>query len=272
MKLVLHLLPLLALFLCLVLVFCGRDFYSILNVPRTASKSEIKKAYRLLAAKLHPDKNREDPDADKKIQDLNEAYEVLSKDDKRKTYDRYGEEGLKNQGEHEFNPFGFAQPPTEEPRGGDVVMDLWVTLEELYMGSSFEVTRRKLVKTPAPGTRKCNCRMELRTTVLGPGRFQMHQEQVCSDCPNIQFTSEDRSLDVEIEPGMRDGYIYPFLGEGEPHPDGDYGDLKFRIQQQKHKTFHRRGDDLYTNITLTLVEALNGYHITFPHLDGHQLT
>ncbi|RTG88650.1 DnaJ subfamily B member 11 [Schistosoma bovis] len=154
------------------------DFYAILNVPRDANKSEIKKAYRSLASKLHPDKNREDPKADQKLQDVNEAYEVLSKDDKRKLYDQYGEEGLKSHGEHDFNPFGFARSPEEAPRGGDIVMDLWVTLEELYVGNSVEVTRRKLVKMPARGTRKCNCRMELHTTVLGPGRFQMHQEQV----------------------------------------------------------------------------------------------
>ncbi|CAH8831619.1 unnamed protein product [Trichobilharzia szidati] len=255
----------------LVPVLSGTDYYSILNVPRTASKSEIRKAYRSLASKLHPDQNPDDPNADQKIKDLNRAYEVLSKDDKREIYDRYGEEGLKNQGMHDFNPFGFTQSSPEEPRGGDIVMDLWVTLEELYVGVSFEVTRRKLIKVPAPGTRKCNCHMELRTTVLGHGRLQMHQEQVCNDCPNINFVSEDRTLDVEIEPGMRDGEIYPFLGEGEPHPDGDSGDLKFRIRQQKHKIFHRRGDDLYTNLTLTLVQALNGYHISFPHLDGHHV-
>ncbi|KAH8854411.1 DnaJ subfamily B member 11 [Schistosoma japonicum] len=271
MKVKLQALTLLSLFFNFILVYCGRDFYTILNVHRSASKSEIKKAYRSLASKLHPDKNRDDPNADQKLQDLNEAYEVLSKDDKRKVYDRFGEEGLKNQVEHDFNPFGFARSPEEAPRGGDIVMDLWVTLEELYVGKSIEVTRRKLMKMPAPGTRKCNCRMELRTTVLGPGRFQMHQEQVCSDCPNVQFVPDERNLYIDIEPGMKDGHFYPFVGEGEPHFDGESGDLKFRIRQKKHNTFHRRGDDLYTNVTLTLVESLNGYHVTFPHLDGHQV-
>ncbi|CAH8444815.1 unnamed protein product [Schistosoma margrebowiei] len=270
MNLGLHALTL-SLFFSSIVVYCGRDFYAILNVPRNANKSEIRKAYRSLASKLHPDKNREDPKADQKLQDVNEAYEVLSKDDKRKLYDQYGEEGLKSHGQHDFNPFGFARSSEEAPRGGDIVMDLWVTLEELYVGNSVEVTRRKLVKMPARGTRKCNCHMELRTTVLGPGRFQMHQEQVCSDCPNVQFVPEERNLYVEIEPGMRDGYFYPFVGEGEPHSDGESGDLKFRIKQTKHNIFHRRGDDLYTNITLTLLQSLNGYYVSFPHLDGHQV-
>ena len=75
-----------------------RDFYQILGVSKSASTSEIKKAYRKLAVKYHPDKNPDDPDAVAKFHDINEAYEILQDDDKREIYDRHGEEGLKNQG------------------------------------------------------------------------------------------------------------------------------------------------------------------------------
>ena len=77
--------------------FIRRDFYQILGVNRDASTSQIKKAYRKLAVKFHPDKNPDDPDALTKFHDINEAYEILQDDEKREIYDRHGEEGLKNQ-------------------------------------------------------------------------------------------------------------------------------------------------------------------------------
>lgn len=72
-------------------------------------------------------------------------------------------------------------------RGGDVTIDLPVTLEELFVGEFIEFTRSRSVKKPKPGTRKCNCHMEMKTRSIGPGRFQMVQEQVCSECPNYEL-------------------------------------------------------------------------------------
>lgn len=155
------------------------------------------------------------------------------------------------------------------PRGGDVLMDLQVTLEELYTGNFVEVVRHKGVAKPASGTRKCNCRQEMKTMSLGPGRFQMMQQEVCDDCPNIKMVAEEKLLEIEIEPGMRDGQEYPFVAEGEPHIDGEPGDLRFKIQQLKHKMFERRGDDLYTNVSISLVDALSGFEMDITHLDGH---
>ena len=83
--------------------------------------------------------------------------------------------------------------------------------------------------------------------------------------------TEERVLEVEIEPGMRDGQEYPFVAEGEPHIDGDPGDLRFTIIQSKHHRFERRGDDLFTNVTLSLVEALTGFEHYIPHLDGRKV-
>lgn len=83
-----------------------RDFYQILGVGKTASTSEIKKAYRKLAVKYHPDKNPDDPDAIAKFHDINDAYEALQDEEKREIYDRHGEEGLKKQGNNEGG-FGY---------------------------------------------------------------------------------------------------------------------------------------------------------------------
>jgi len=271
-------------------ILAGRDFYKILGVRREASKTEIKRAYRKLAMKWHPDKNTDDPKASERFQDLGAAYEVLSDADKRKTYDKHGEEGVQKMGGFEgggfdpfesfFGDFGFSfggggaqrrQGHRETPKGGNINMELEVTLEELYTGDFVEVLRAKPVAEETSGTRKCNCRMEMKTTSLGPGRFQMSQEEVCDSCPNKKYIVKDQVLEVEIEPGMQDGQEYPFVGEGEPHIDGDPGDLIFKVKELKHKTFERRGDDLYTNITITLLDALNGFDMEIPHLDGHSV-
>lgn len=84
--------------------------------------------------------------------------------------------------------FGFSRGPQsdETPRGENVVADLWVTLEEMYNGEFIELTRQKVDKKSSPGLRKCRCRREMRTTMLGPGQFQMHQVDVCDDCPNVK--------------------------------------------------------------------------------------
>lgn len=138
---------------CFLFSFCRRDFYSILGLSRSASTHAIKKAYRRLAKELHPDKNKDDPDASQKFQDLGAAYEVLSDPEKREMYDRCGEECLKKDGMMNSNmdPFasffgdinfhfgGDSQQQQQTPRGSNIVMDLYVTLEELYSGNFIEV-------------------------------------------------------------------------------------------------------------------------------------
>ncbi|KAL3993764.1 hypothetical protein ACH3XW_18920 [Acanthocheilonema viteae] len=262
------------------LVSAGRDFYKILKVPRSASVDQIKKAYRMLAKELHPDKQNNDPLAEEKFQDLGAAYEVLSDEEKRKIYDRYGEEGLKDSGGGDsgsfssfFGDFFQSNRQHEEAtlRGADVVMDLWVTLEEVYSGSFVEVKRIKSSYKQTSGTRKCNCRHEMRTEQLGAGRFQMFQVKVCDECPNVMLVQETRSLEVEIEVGVDEGQIQTFPGEGEPHIEGEPGDLKFVIKIEKHPIFERRGLDLYTNVTISLEDALKGFKMEITHLDGHKV-
>lgn len=135
----------------ILLVTAGRDLYQILDVPRSATTNDIKKAYRKLAKALHPDKNQDDPDASQKFQDLGAAYEALSDREKRELYDRCGEDCLKKDGMMNnndpfasfFGDFGFhfggESQHHETPRGADVIMDLTVSLEELYSGNFIEV-------------------------------------------------------------------------------------------------------------------------------------
>ncbi|CAL2031146.1 unnamed protein product [Caenorhabditis brenneri] len=262
---------------------CGRDFYKILGVPKNANANQIKKAYRKLAKELHPDRNQDDEMANEKFQDLSSAYEVLSDKEKRAMYDRHGEEGVAKMGggggggHDPFSSFfgdffgGGGGGGHEEgtPKGADVTIDLFVTLEEAYNGHFVEIKRKKAVYKQTSGTRQCNCRHEMRTEQMGQGRFQMFQVKVCDECPNVKLVQENKVLEVEVEVGADEGHQQIFHGEGEPHIEGDPGDLKFKIRIQKHPRFERKGDDLYTNVTISLQDALNGFEMEFPHLDGH---
>ena len=271
--------------LALALEASAKDYYKILAVKRTATTKEIKRAYRKLALKLHPDRNAGDKDSEKKFQELGAAYEVLSNEETREIYDREGEEGLKdrqNKGGRGGDPFssffggfGFGfndgSRSDERPRGADVTTHIEVTLEEIYNGEFVEIIRYKPVFKEAPGKRRCNCRMEMKTQMMGGGQFQLFQEEVCDKCPNKKFVTEERKLEIEVEVGVNHGHEYRFSGEGEPHIDGDPGDLVFKIHELKHGIFERRHNDLYTNITISLVESLNGFSMEIPHLDSHKV-
>jgi len=275
--------------LAILTVEAGKDYYGILGVGRSASTNQIKKAYRRLAKEMHPDRNPDDETANERFQELGTAYEALSDPEKRKLYDKCGEECLKKDGQMGgggdpfssfFGDFGFdffgngggQRGEREVPRGADIVMELWVSLEELYVGNFVELTHNKPVMKPAKGTRKCNCRQEMVTRSLGPGRFQMTQQQVCDECPNVKFVQEEHLLEVEIETGMDDGMESKFVAEGEPHMDGEPGDLVLKIKTQPHPRFERRGDDLYTNVSVSLTDALTGFELQIEHLDGHMVT
>ena len=136
-----------------------RDFYHILGIHKSATLNQIKKAYRRLAKELHPDKNKDDPDAVQKFQDLSAAYEALSDPDKREMFDRCGEDCMKKDGamgngggdpfSSFFGGFGFDfggnERSKEISKGADIVMDIPVTLEELYTGNFIEVIGRKII-------------------------------------------------------------------------------------------------------------------------------
>ncbi|XP_031374900.1 dnaJ protein ERDJ3B [Punica granatum] len=274
--------------LCYALIAAaGNNYYDILQVPKGASDEQIKRSYRKLALKYHPDKNPGNEEANKKFAEINNAYEVLSDSEKRNIYDKYGEDGLKQfaagggrGGGMGMNPFdifedffgggrGRAEEEEQIPKGDDVIVELDATLEDLYMGGTLKVWREKNVIKPAPGKRRCNCRNEVYHRQIGPGMFQQMTEQVCEQCQNIKFEREGYFLTVDIEKGMQDGQEVGFFEDGEPKVDGESGDLKFRIRTAPHDHFRREGNDLHTTVTITLVQALVGFEKTIKHLDDH---
>ncbi|KAI7898529.1 uncharacterized protein BX663DRAFT_524452 [Cokeromyces recurvatus] len=197
--------------LWIVLVTAGKDYYSILDVPRDAPKSQIKRHFKKLSRVYHPDKNSGDEQASQKFMEIANAYEVLMNDEKRAIYDRYGEEGLKQSGGHGGGGGGVFHDPfdifshffggggghrhhQQEKRGPDVTVPLQVTLEDIYRGVEIEIDISKQVLCEychGSGARQpedihtCNvCEgrgMIVKRAQVGPGMFQQFQ-QVCHQC------------------------------------------------------------------------------------------
>ncbi|KAI3980690.1 hypothetical protein MKX01_025255 [Papaver californicum] len=267
-------------------VLAGKSYYDILQIAKGSAEDQIKRAYRKLALKYHPDKNQGNEEANKKFAEINNAYEVLSDREKRNIYDRYGEEGLKqhaaqggggrggggmNMQDIFSSFFGGGEPEEEDKvvKGDDVIVDLDASLEDLYMGGTLKVWREKNVLKAAPGKRRCNCRNEVYHRQIGPGMFQQMTEQVCEQCPNVKYEREGYFITVDIEKGMQDGQEVSFYEDGEPIIDGEAGDLKFKIRTAPHDVFKREGNDLHTTVSITLVQALVGFEKNIKHLDEH---
>mmetsp|Transcript_38175 Transcript_38175/g.96618 ORF Transcript_38175/g.96618 Transcript_38175/m.96618 type:complete len:350 (-) Transcript_38175:321-1370(-) len=275
-----RLLRLLLLVACCGLQALGRsDYYDLLQVPRGAGDAQIKRSYRKLALQYHPDKvtgtEEEKKKAAEKFAEINHAYEVLSDAEKRRIYDRHGEEGLKQhmgqqaQGHHGGgNIFDFF---FGGGHGGEEEEDRVPKGHTLYNGKEFKVTRDKAVIKPGPGKRKCKCKQKLVTKQLGPGMFQQFHQQVCEECPGYKLVREQEVIAVHVEPGMVNGQTITFFEEGEPMIDGEPGDLQFIVRTIPSKRWERRGNDLLINETITLVDALTGFRRTIKHLDGHEV-
>ncbi|PSS06204.1 DnaJ protein like [Actinidia chinensis var. chinensis] len=278
-----RLLFLLCFLLYVMIAIAGKSYYDILQVQKGASDEQIKRAYRKLALKYHPDKNQGNEEANKKFAEINNAYEVLSDSEKRSIYDRHGEEGLKQHAasggrgggmnvQDIFRTFFGGDSMEEEEKivkGDDVVVDLDATLEDLYMGGSLKIWREKNILKPASGKRRCNCRNEVHHRQIGPGMFQQMTEQVCDQCPNVKYEREGYFVTVDIEKGMQNGQEVVFYEDGEPIIDGEAGDLRFRIRTAPHDRFRREDNDLHATVTITLVQALVGFEKSIKHLDEH---
>ncbi|KAI0566960.1 HSP 40 [Gracilaria domingensis] len=283
--------------------YAGRDYYDILGVARDADSSTIKRAFRKLAVKYHPDKNPGDKSAAKRLVELNNAYEVLSDDSKRQKYDMFGEDGMNNQmaddnDDDDFGPFGSffgggfggfggRRRQREEPTVPDVVIPLTVPLETLYNGGILEVAHKKRIicSSWSDCEKKCSrCGgrgMIITTKRLGPGFVQQIQTHCpvcggagkignpkCKSCPNGQFKEDEKMLLVDVEKGMRDGQHIIFEHETDEIPDHLTGSVRFEIDTMEHDRFVRHGKDLHYRLSVTLSEALVGVNRQVRQLDG----
>ncbi|KAI9013971.1 hypothetical protein CLU79DRAFT_767884 [Phycomyces nitens] len=301
---------LLSVFMLAVMVEAGRDYYRILDVPRDASKSQIKKHYKKLSRVYHPDKNPNDKEAAAKFMELADAYSVLSDDEKRPIYDRYGEEGLEQHksgnGGHHQNPFdifshffgGGHHGHAQERKGPNMQVVLEVSLEDLYNGANIEVDISKQAVCDhchGSGARRsedivtcpvCSGRgVTLARIQIAPGMVQQIQQTCdkcggkgktiktpCPVCAGKKVRRANEQYSIAIDKGMNDGETVVLEQEGDEYPDAVPGDIIFVVSTLPHAVFERRGQALYTKQHITLIEALTGFEKTLKHLDGSTVT
>jgi DnaJ family protein A protein 2 len=278
-----------------------QKFYDLLGLPKDATEAQIKKAYRKLALKEHPDRGG-DPE---KFKEISHAYETLSDPDKRRLYDQYGEEGVQNGGgssnpDDVFSMFfgGGRRGPSGPRKGEDLVHPLRVSLDDLYNGKTcrLAINRDKICEAcegrgGAEGCeRECmDCdgagvRVELRQ--IGPGMIQqsratcpscrgqgkiIDEKSRCRECKGKKVVKERKVQEVHVEKGMRHGQKITISGEADEAPGTIPGDVVFVIQEKPHDLFKRKSADLLIEKTITLCEALCGFSFTITHMDGRVL-
>lgn len=293
----------------LLLSSCVADYYKILGLRRTATSKEIKKAYRSMSLKYHPDKNKEEGAAEK-FSEISRAYEVLSDENLKDIYDRHGEEGLNRherggQGgggghggfEDIFSHFGFNTGGMGGGRRGgeqktpSVEMNLRLTLKQLYMGTTIDVeyVRQALCmkwQDCMKNAQECQGPgVKVRMQQLAPGFVQQVQSRDdrcvargkmwrpnCKACPNGQTEPEKLELTIDVVKGMRAGERINFEGVADEKPGIAAGDLSFVIVEIGDDNFHRDGDHLYKTMEIPLVDALVGFKRELTHLDGAKFT
>ncbi|XP_005184676.1 dnaJ protein homolog 1 [Musca domestica] len=279
----------------------GKDFYKILGINKGASDDEIKKAYRKLALKYHPDKNKS-PQAEERFKEIAEAYEVLSDKKKRDIYDQYGEEGLKGGvpgagGMDGGNPYHYHGDPratfaqffgNADPFGiffgsGDPSrifesQTMFMGDDDMYMGGgpgggafrsqSFNAQpNRKRTQQDPPIERDLFVSLEEidRGCVK---KMKISRMSMSSGQPR----KEEKVLNISVKPGWKAGTKITFPQEGDQTPGRIPADIVFIIRDKPHPVFKREGSDLRYTAQVSLKQALCGTTVSVPTLQGDRIT
>ncbi|MFQ5881938.1 MAG: molecular chaperone DnaJ [Candidatus Methylomirabilales bacterium] len=283
----------------------NKDYYQILGISRGASADEVKKAYRRLALKFHPDKNPDDPRAAEQFKEINEAHEVLSNPEKRREYDRYGTVGGPRMTEPypDFDVgfgglfedilegfFGGRGRRSAAQRGADLRYTLTITLEEAARGIKKEIVvpRLEVCETcrgtgAQPGTRPKTCPacggagqvrfsrgfLTVNQTCHRCGGEGSLVGSPCRGCQGEGRITTERPVVVKVPPGVETGIRLRISGEGEAGiRGGPPGDLYVVIQVAEHPIFHREGDDLFCEVPIGFTQAALGGEAQVPTLSG----
>jgi molecular chaperone DnaJ len=280
-----------------------RDYYEILGVARDASDADIKKAFRQLALKHHPDRNPGDSEAEERFKAINEAYAVLSDPERRSQYDRFGRVDLPPGGV-DFGGFedifgdllegffggGRGGRRTRARRGDDLRYDLEIGLEEAAQGLETRLQIPRLETCEAcrgsgvePGSSRAAC-----PTCKGRGQLRYQQgfltvartcpqcggegqvvKSPCRACAGEGRVARERTLKVRIPPGVDEGAQLRITGEGEGGVHGGpSGDLYVVLHLRPHAFFTRQGSDLHCTVPLTFPQVALGAEVDVPVLGG----
>jgi molecular chaperone DnaJ len=284
-----------------------RDYYKVLDLARTASEAEIKKAYRRLAMKFHPDRNPNDQEAEERFKEAKEAYEVLSDSQQRAIYDQHGHEGLAGRGAGGFGGadafsdifgdvfgdiFGGARRGGRQAfRGADLRYELELDLEQAVFGHSASIEFAALGECEscggsgaAEGSKTTTCE-----TCHGAGQVRMQQgffavqqtcprckgrgqviTQPCDSCLGQGRVRRKKTLSVKVPQGVDSGDRIRLTGEGEAGRNGGPpGDLYVEIRVREHAIFERDGSHLSCEVPVSFATAALGGKIEVPTLGGH---
>lgn len=249
-----------------------KDYYATLGVPKTATDKEIKQAYRKLARKFHPDVNPGDRSAEARFKEINEAYEVLGDPEKRRKYDELGanwrayeqsaQQGTPPPGFEQFWQTGGTQYRTVSPE----------EMEELFGGENPFSDFFKTFFGGGAEVRRGRTRSRSRAGADVEHPVQLTLEEAYHGTLrrlSLKSAGHTRTIDVRIPAGVRDNARVRVSGEGEPGTGGGRaGDLYLRVQLLPHSVFERRGDDLYTRVTVPLTTAVLGGEAPVPTISG----
>ncbi len=280
-----------------------RDYYEVLGVARDASSEQIKKAYRQLALKCHPDKNPGDKKSEELFKEGSEAYQVLSDPQTRERYDRFGHgafqggfEGFGDFGNFAEEIFGdifgafFGSSNQRAPRGGrDLRIQVEVTLEEAAFGIEKEITVPKpQICDPCTGSgARAGTAPEQCRHCGGSGQVRMQQgfftiqrpcsvcgakgkivRDPCPECSGRGEITKNSVLKVKIPAGINEGQSLKLRGEGEPASRGPAGDLYVQVAVQEHPVFRRQDTELLVEVPVSYAQAALGSEVEVPTLEG----
>ncbi|XOV85968.1 MAG: molecular chaperone DnaJ [Pseudomonadota bacterium] len=283
-----------------------RDYYEVLGVSRDASVQDIKKAYRRLAMKYHPDRNSDDPDAQDKFKEASEAAEILTSEEKRRAYDQFGHAAFEGgAGGGGFNSGNFSSifedvfgdifsggrgSRGSVQRGSDLKYVLDLDLEAAVRGVNEKISFQTLVECgecngsgAKKGTSPIDCVQcgGMGQVTARQGFFSIQQtcprcrgagkiiSDPCGKCHGQGRVNEQKTLSVKVPPGVDTGDRIRLSGQGEAgHAGGPPGDLYVQINVREHPIFTRDGRDLYCEVPISFVDAALGGELEVPTLDG----
>ncbi len=285
-----------------------RDYYDVLGVERNASEAELKKAYRRLAMKYHPDRNQGDAETEEKFKEAKEAYEVLNDEQKRAAYDQFGHAGLggaagSGAGAGSFSDIfedvfgdifgggrGGGRGHGGANRGADLRYDLELSLEDAVAGTTVKIRVPTRVKCKTcngsgakPGSKPVTCE-----TCGGHGQVRVQQgffsiqqtcptcrgkgtviSDPCDTCHGSGRVQENKTLSVKIPPGVDTGDRIRLSGEGEAgEAGGPSGDLYVQVRVKPHVLFTRDNADLICEVPIDIFTASLGGELEIPTLNG----